>query len=60
MQHISPYEISGDIPDYGELDLRLDGVAQFYFQRRDSVAFTEQKSQRVQIQMDHSNADSIR
>lgn len=43
MQRISRYDKPDDSPDYGELDLRLEGAAKFYFQRRGSAGFTDLK-----------------
>jgi hypothetical protein len=47
MQRITRYDRHDDSPDYGELSLRLDGAAEFYFDRRNTEVFTEQKKQRV-------------
>jgi hypothetical protein len=46
-QHISRYDRHDDSPDYGELDLRLEGAGEFYFDRRNSEAFTEQERRRI-------------
>jgi hypothetical protein len=46
-QRISEFDVQdGDLQDYGDLDLQLEGSAKWYFGRRGSGGFAEWKGQR--------------